>query len=174
MKSEILSRVLRVYEGSDGEATRKLYGQLEQLGAVGVIAVNLFRAQKCSARAKVYRGGVPGKGSYRTMAYERKQWSLDNLAKTLTEHAQACGITWGWGEDPQQEFHRYVLFVELPNGQVSFHTGQRGIGPDAPNPWDGVRGASPQRVCTFVARVLDGTARPAPISSIGEQPCPQI
>jgi len=151
--SETLIDIVRIYEGSDGDATKALYARLEQLGAVGVVALNLFRANKCSARAKVYRGGN-SKGRYRDMAYDRKQYSIDNLCKVLTEHAGSLGIVWGWGHDPAQEFHDAVLYVEIPTGQVSFHTKPRGEGPDYPNQWDGVRGASPGRVCRWIARLL--------------------
>lgn len=146
-----LAEIMSIYLGSDGEATKALYARLEALGPAGAIAVNLFRAQKNSARAKVYRGR-----GYRGMAYERKQWALDNLAKILSEHAAACGLLWGWGVDEHQPYHRHVLYVELRNGQVSFHTDRRGEGPDAPREWDGARDASPQRICGFVAQLLEG------------------
>jgi hypothetical protein len=151
--------LLRIYEGSDGEATRGLYSRLEALGPIGEIAVNLFRAQKCSSRAKVYRGGIRGQGSYRRMAYDRKQWSIENLCRVLTEHAEGVGIQWGWREDPAEAVHRYVLFVELPPGQVSFHTAPRGSGPDYPKEWDGMRGLAPTRICLWISQILAG-ARP--------------
>jgi hypothetical protein len=69
---------LEIYAGSDGEATKRLYAELEALGLVGVIAMNLFRACKASARAKVYRGG-----GYRGMAYDKKQWSIGQLVEAL-------------------------------------------------------------------------------------------
>jgi hypothetical protein len=151
-----LAHVFAVYMGSDGGATKALYERLEKLGPAGLIAVNLFRAQKNSERAKSYSGGIRGRGSYRGMAYDRKEWAMGNLTTALATHAAALSITWGWGIDENQEFHRHVLYVELPNGQVSFHTAERGEGPDAPRDWDGVRNASPQRVCRFAADVLDG------------------
>lgn len=149
------TRVRIVYMGSDGDATKALYDELEKLGPMGIVAINLFRAQKNSERAKKYRGGIRGQGSFKDMAYARKQWAMENLARTLTQHAQGCGITWGWGVDEKQEFHRQVLYVDLPPGQVSFHTERRGLGPDYPGKWDGVRDASPTRVCNFVASVLE-------------------
>src|ERR1051326_7628212 len=112
---------LEIYNGSDGAATKALYARLELLGPVGLVALNLFRAQKCSERAKVYRGGVPGRGSFKAMAYERKQWSMGNLCKVLQEHAQGLQLRWGWKEDPGQEYYPWVLYVDLPSGQVSFH-----------------------------------------------------
>jgi hypothetical protein len=153
------SSLLRIYEGSDGEATRGLYARLQAFGPVGEIATNLFRAQKCSSRAKVYRGGVPGRGSYRAMAYDRKHWSIENLCRVLGEHGKAAGIPWGWREDPEKSVHRFVLFVELPTGQVSFHAALRGFGPNYPKEWDGMRGQAPTRICLWISQILAG-ARP--------------
>lgn len=154
MTALTLLDVLRIYDGSDGDATKALYAQLEARGPVGVVAVNLFRAQKASARAKVYRGGVPGKGSYRGMAYERKQWSLTNLGAVLGQHAAALGIRYGWQLDAETAGFPWVLYVDLPSGQVSFHAPGRGVGPDYPDAWDGVRDASAGRICVWIATVL--------------------
>jgi len=145
---------MAVFEGSDGDATRALFDQLEKLGPAGVVALNLFRACKNSARAKVYRGGQRGRGSYRSMAYDRKAWAIDNLADVLGKHAAALGIAWGWGLDPNQEFHRHVLYVDAPTGQVSFHTAPRGAGPDYVGGWDGARGTGAQRICGWIAQLL--------------------
>jgi len=128
-----------VYEGSDGELTKRYYAELEKRGHSGLLALNLFRAQKCSARAKVYRGGMRGKGSYKSMAYDRKQWSLENLCEILGQHAEALRVRWGWKKDPAVLFGEqasYVLYVDLPQGQVSFHAPGRGKGPDYPGDWD--------------------------------------
>ncbi len=144
-----------IYHGSDGEATKLLYSQLSALGPLGVVAMNLFRACKCSERAKVYRGGIRGQGSYRRMAYDRKQWSIGNLCTTLAEHAAGLGIVWGWKEDPATINYPWVLYLDLPTGQVSFHSQFRGTGPNYPCDWDGQRGASPQRVIDFCRRLWD-------------------
>ena len=138
-----------IFEGSDGEATRALYARLEAFGPVGIVAMNLFRAQKCSSRAKVYRAG-----RFRRDAYERKTWSLTNLAQVLEAHGAELGLRWGWKVDPQQERHCWVLYVDLPQGQVSFHMGARGKGPDYDGDWDGSH-KSPGRVVTFVSKVLN-------------------
>lgn len=154
--AEILHEVLRVYTGSDGDATRALYARLEQLGPAGEIALNLFRAQKNSERAKVYRGGARGQGSYRGMAYDRKQWAMNNLVGILGAHAEACGIRWGWADDPEQEYHRAILYVDLPTGQqVSFHAAARGAGPDYPGKWDEASGTAPTRICGWCAKLLE-------------------
>lgn len=141
-----------IYDGSDGEATKRFYALLEQRGPVGQVAVALFRAQKCSARAKVYRGGVRGHGSYRSMAYDRKSWSMSELCKILEKHQ--LGIVWGWKEDPAADFNRWVLYVDLPGiGQVSFHSPNRMSGPDYPRDWDRQH-ASAERVIQFASAVL--------------------
>jgi hypothetical protein len=149
-----LTDIVRIYEGSDGEATRALYERLAQLGPRGEVALNLFRAHKNSARAKVYRGGIRGQGSYRRMAYDRKQWAMGNLVKILSEHAAACGISWGWGTDEVQEFHRAVLYVDIPTGQVSFHTAHRGAGADYAGKWDGSRYEAAGRICRWIAELF--------------------
>lgn len=146
-----LAEVVRVYAGSDGDATKALYARLAPLGAAGDVATNLLRACKSSERAKVYRGR-----RYRGAAYDRKQWSIENLCQALGAHGGPLGIAWGWDEDQAAPVYRHVLYVELPTGQVSFHSPARGDGPDYQKPWDGVRGQSSDRIIRFVARLLDG------------------
>lgn len=155
---EVLAEIARVYAGSDGDATKALYARLEQLGPRGVVALNLFRAQKNSERAKVYRGG-----GYRGAAYDRKQWAMDNLCTVLGAEAEALNIRWGWGRDEKAVNFENVLYVYLPEGigQVSFHTHQRGAGPDFAGDWDGAKGKSPERILRFCAWVLQGEARAA-------------
>lgn len=149
-----LGDVTRIYEGSDGAATLRLFAQLEALGPAGVVALNLFRAQKASSRAKVYRGGLPGRGSYRGMAYDRKQWALGNLASVLETHGSALRMTWGWKEDPEQSVHQWVLYADLPTGQVSFHSAGRGLGPEYAGEWDGVRDVAAARILAWIACLL--------------------
>src|SRR3546814_12169543 len=90
--------VQAVHVGSNGDDTKGLYGRLSDLGPAGEVALNLFRAQKASSRAKVYRGR-----RYKGAAYDRKQWAIGNLTDILTLHAKAPGIVWGWGIDQQPE-----------------------------------------------------------------------
>ena len=157
-----LIEIYRVFQGSDGAATTLLYERLESHhGSIGLIAVNLFRAQKGSSRAKVYRGG-DGRGSFRGKAYDRKQWAMDNLCRLLESHSELAGIArWGWGEDPQQRFHRHVLYIDLPTGQVSFHTESRGPGPAYPGQWDGARDVAADRILRWTAALLDPPPAPA-------------
>lgn len=141
-----------IYEDSNGKATQELYQNLTDKGVAGVVAVNLFRAQKCSARAKEYR-----RGSHKREAYDRKNWSMQNLANVLDAHANELQIKWGWKLDPEQPKHCWVLYVDLPTGQVSFHAEQRGKGPDYVGDWDKSL-ASVSRVLKYVASVLAGEA----------------
>lgn len=145
-----LHQLVRVYEGSDGDATTALYRDLETRGPVGHLAVNLFRACKTSARAKLYRGGNQ-RGSYRRQSYDTKQWALGNLVKILTARAEALGVRWGWQRDPKAVQYVWVLYVELPTGQVSFHTDIRGLGPEYPREWDGVVDATPERILRWAS-----------------------
>ena len=95
--------VHEIYIGSDGDATKALYERLATLGPAGVVALNLFRAVKCSTRAKKYSRRFKGE------AYDRKNWSLANLCQELAKSADALGIVWGWKIDPEQDFHNAKL-----------------------------------------------------------------
>jgi hypothetical protein len=144
----------RVYRGSDGAATRRLYAALEKRGPIGIVALNLFRAQKCSKRAKKY-GPYSGKGemSYRDLSYERKGFSLKQLTEVLQTHGATLGITFGWGRDDNQPFNKWVLYIDLTVGQVSFHSPERFDGPDYSGGWDGLR-MSEERIIEFCQGVL--------------------
>jgi hypothetical protein len=153
---------LEVYKGSDGELTKRYYALLALSGTIGSIAMNLFRAQKCSARAKVYRGGVRGRGSYKAMSYDKKGWSIEQLCKVLVMHPEV-GLRFGWKEDPKLKALQgpenpnppvWVLYVDLPEGQVSFHSPTRYAGPDYPADWDQVKDASIMRILTFCNRIV--------------------
>lgn len=148
--------VMATYRGSDGDATRALYARLEQFAPRGTVAVNLLRAAKASERAKVYRGGERGRGSYRGMAYGKKDWALGELCRALTAGPDVVP-SWGWAADPATIGFEQVLYIDLPGaGQVSFHTSYRKDGPDYAGRWDGVRHAAARRICLWAAAVLDG------------------
>lgn len=149
MDADTLAYVLNVFQGSDGEATKELFGKLDALGEIGRIAVNLFRAQKNSERAKLYRTR-----SSSSKAYETKQWAMDNLTAVLLREAEKFEICWGWETDSNQAFHNSVLYIDLPTGQVSFHTAQRGAGPDYSGMWDGKKGMCAARICIWCAQLL--------------------
>ena len=150
-------QVQAVYFGSDGAATRQLLRRLEKAGTLGSIAAQLFRAQKTSRRAKAYRGGIRhGSGmvtSFKDLSYEKKDQAICGLCSLL--QTDPCGLTWGWKIDPSQPFAKNVVYVDLPNGQCSFHLPDRYAGPDYLGEWDG-KGASEERIIEFCERVLAG------------------
>lgn len=152
------ANVLGIYVGSDGDATKALYADLEQLGPAGVVAINLFRACKASERAKVYRSGARGRGSYRAMAYDKKQWSMEQLCRALAAWTKNP-VLWGWGIDRRLKGrgapHYHVLYVDLPTGQVSFHTADRCSGPDYAGEWDGTVKQSPARICRWIDHLFN-------------------
>jgi hypothetical protein len=132
----------QIFKQSNGAVTKAYYSDLEKLGPVGVVALNLFRAQKCSTRAKKYRGGIKGLGSYRDMAYDRKQYSMQNLCEVLGQHGASLGIVFGWKIDPREHSrNKWVLYVDIPTGQASFHCEKRFAGPDYQKEWDGGHGS---------------------------------
>lgn len=161
-------RVEAVYNGSDGKITGQLYVELSMLGPMGELAVNLFRANKNSVRAKRYRGR-----SAKGAAYDTKQWAIEKIETILGKHAEALGIVWGWKEDARQARHNWVMYIELPTGQVSFHAGSRGDGPDFSGEWCG-EFASADRIIALAAHAIDGTTPahigPPPLPYVDEHP----
>lgn len=144
-------RAYSVYHGSNGAATRGYLKSLEKQGQYGKIAAALFRAQKSSTRAKMYRGG-----KYTGMAYERKNEVIKQLCNLLNE--DSCGLIWGWGYDENATMFYDVLYVELPQGQVSFHSEDRYVGPEYEDEWDGIE-ASEDRIILFCGSLETLTER---------------
>lgn len=146
-----------VFKGSDGEVTKEYYKQLiNRQKNLGQLAVGLFRALKCSSRAKEYR-----KRRWTNEAYDRKRWSIGEIVKILSAHPNLFaqyGIDWGWKEDPNTVFEDHASFVfycDLPEGQVSFHCRERGEGKDYSKEWDGARGMSYVRIINFCDKVFN-------------------
>jgi len=149
---------IEVYATSNGEITKRYYAELIKMGAIGEVAMNLFRAQKCSSRAKSYR-----KRSWKDEAYGRKTWSIGCLCECLLKHNSELKFNFGWKEDSAVLFDNdrssFVFYLDLPSiGQISFHCRERGKGPDYSGEWDGMRGESEKRVIKFCNSVFDGSA----------------
>jgi hypothetical protein len=161
--SDTLADLVRVYEGSDGQATMALYQRLDQFGPAGTLAVNLFRAHKTSGRAKVYSR------RYRGAAYDRKQWSIGNLVDVLGQHAGSLGIVRGWGVDAATIGYPHVLYIDMPTGQISFHSPVRGPGADYAGEWDGAVGVGADRILRWIARLLDQKS-----AATGDEKLPQL
>jgi hypothetical protein len=141
-----------VWSQSNGNVTSDFYAKLSAKGPIGEIAVNLFRANKSSARAKHYHGG-DGTGSFRGKAYDRKQESIAAVCTVLSKHAAKLGIKWGWQKDETTPGFEWVIYIDLPQGQVSFHGPARGSGPMYLTGWDGKR-LSTERICAFCDAVM--------------------
>src|SRR5579883_3407579 len=122
------TRAREIFWTSDAQKTKAYYAALAKRGIAGDIAVNLMRAQKYSTRAKRYRGGIRGVGSFRNLAYTAKNNAMLSLCKVLDRHAAKLKISFGWKGDPDVLFGgrpSWVLYVDLPQGQVSFHAPER-------------------------------------------------
>lgn len=144
---------LSVFTQNDGEVTKRYYAELGAIGPLGQIAVALFRAQKRSAAAKRYR-----RGAHRGSAYDVKAWSMAEICRLLAAHPET-GITYGWKQDAATRFGpdaSWVLYCDLPQGQVSFHSPTRLDGPDYEGDWCGMH-VSAERIIQF----CDSVAREA-------------
>lgn len=154
--NSVLLPVRDIYFASNGAATLQLLNALRDIIPYGCIAAELLRLQKASSRAKDYRGGIERSdgnyNSYRHLAYQAKAEALTILHNELNRNS--FGLCWGWGIDPAQKQNPNVLFVDLPNGQVSFHSPQRMSGPDYELPWYGQE-SSEDRIISFCQKVLD-------------------
>lgn len=144
-----------VYRTSNGALTTRFYRLLKQRGPWGEIAAALFKAQKASKRAKKYGpyAGVNG-SSFRDLSYGRKGQALKELCDLLEKNFAGADLHWGWKKDGANQLPPWVFYVELPQGQVSFHSHDRFSGPDYKGQWDGMRGASEERVIDFCDSIM--------------------
>jgi len=100
---------------------------------------------------------------FQVSRYQKKQWSIENLADVLLRHSVNLRIPWGWLRDPEQPVHCWVIYIDLP-GQVSFHCETRGKGPDYPLAWDGER-LSTERICEYCDAVMSLPAKAPELKS---------
>ena len=142
-----------VMNQNDGDVTKSYYATMNTKGFPGQLAVALFRAQKRSMAAKRYRDRKFTRG-----AYDVKNWSLGEVCRILGMmnylKEGMLGIPWGWKRDPKTPGYEWVLYVELPTGQCSFHSADRLSGPDFNGKWDG-QGMSAPRICAFCDSVWE-------------------
>ena len=155
-------KAIEVFNQHNGDVTKAYYTELEALGPVGHIAVCLFRAQKRSSRAKDYT-----RGKYRRAAYDVKAWSMSELCAALSNPGLPI-TSWGWKQDATVVFGEepsWVLYVDLPTGQCSFHSPTRMADPDYPGEWDGT-GKSAERIIAFCDQV-QSAATPLTPAKVG-------
>lgn len=121
-----------IFNQQNGDVTKAYYAKLNGMGLAGQLAVALFRAQKRSTAAKKYRGR-----RFTRDAYEVKNWSLSEICRIAgCMSAFESSPVWGWKRDPATPGYEWVLYVELPTGQCSFHSPDRLNGPDFTGDWD--------------------------------------
>lgn len=136
-----------VMDRRDSEQTMDFVTALSMRGSEGALAVSLFQDQYASMKAKTYR-----RRSHTSSTYDRKNVALDRLGHW-------CGIIledgqWGWKRDKNMPSFPWVLYVEIPTGQASFHTKERRTGPRYRKEWDGER-TSRERICRWCDQVMN-------------------
>lgn len=149
--------VWRIYNGSDGSRTRKLYSTLKKFGVYGELAALCLAAQKTSDRAKEYRG------DYKGMSYDKKGEKLRAICDLLESLGDT--LNWGWGTD-HTAYCEHVLYIDLPTGQVSWHSPGKYSDKIYNDEWDGTP-YSRQRVVEFARNVLRGCGVPYDSANIG-------
>ena len=90
--------------------------------------------------------------SYRDLSYQRKDKKIQELAQFL-ENNKGLVARWGWGKDLESEGPKNILYVDLREGQVSFHSWKRYSGDNYPGKWDR-QGISEHRILAFCDRLL--------------------
>jgi hypothetical protein len=116
-----------IFDQRNGDVTKAYYAEMGAKGFNGLLAVALFRAQKRSTAAKRYSR------RFRSDTYDVKNWSIEQACSVLLSHN--FGFAWGWARDLSTPGFTWVLYVDLPTGQCSFHARQRGNGPDYAGKW---------------------------------------
>lgn len=150
----------QVFNQNDGDVTKAYYARLNSMGPMGQLAVALFRAQKRSTAAKKYRGR-----GYRQDAYAVKNWSLSEICRIMVLAGHP--FPWGWQRDPYTPGFEWVLYVDLPTGQCSFHSADRLQGPDYAGKWDGLK-LSKEHILAFCDQVAtqENTGIPAEVCGL--------
>jgi len=114
-----------IFKARDSKATMEFCTELATRGIDGAVAVSLYQVQYSSSRAKKYRRDG------RQSSYARKNQVLSRVPHWL----KASSIPFGWGHDRSTIAYPWVLYVDLPTGQCSFHNQSRGPGPDYLGKW---------------------------------------
>jgi hypothetical protein len=125
---------IEAFNAKDGGVTVGYQNELISRGKAGQLAFGLFRAQKRSTRAKVYRG------KFRGNSYDGKNEALkfvDSLLLLSGSSLDSAVSDWGWKRDHRQAMHDQVLYVDLKDfGQCSFHSAQAMSGRHYRGNWD--------------------------------------
>lgn len=143
-----------IFYQQNGDVTKAYYKTMSEKGYHGLLAVALFRAQKRSTAAKRYK-----RGRFARDTYDVKNWSLDQACMVLSSHE--FGFPWGGARDVHTPGYPHVLYVDLPTGQCSFHSPERGKGPDYHGKWRPGAG-SESNILEFCDSVWEPDYRPTP------------
>ncbi len=145
-----------VFDQNNGDVTKAYYKTMDAKGLEGQLCTALFRAQKRSTAAKKYRGG-----KFRHAAYDVKNWSLSEICRILgAMSAFEMAESWGWSYDKNTPGFNWVLYVDLPNGQCSFHSKDRLSGPDYRGKWAPGKG-SEKTILDYCDSVYDPSYKPS-------------
>jgi hypothetical protein len=146
-----------VFDQKNGDVTKAYYAEMNKKGLLGQLAVALFRAQKRSTAAKKYR-----KGSWKRDAYDVTNWSLSEICRVLNVmQAFEMFFSWGWKKDLNTPGYEWVLYVETPKGQASFHSSERLNGPDFNGEWKPIP-CSEESILDFCDSIWDGKIEDIP------------
>ncbi|NQU22115.1 MAG: hypothetical protein HQ567_12585 [Candidatus Nealsonbacteria bacterium] len=152
-------------KGAETRKKNRILGQTPY----GQLLLTLESAQQASGTAKSraanglrYRDYKRLDGSeYSRANYHRSRCARDNdyRAKAATlrqacELAQQAEIPFGWQPDPANSQVPWVVYFDLPTGQVSFHARSRGEGPEYEGQWDEVEDGSADRIQAAIREVL--------------------
>jgi len=150
--------------------TRKM-NQAAMADHYAALLRNLREAFKYSERAKQRPANGMTYREYRMMScskYTRQNYQASRLARendyeekansleAAAEAALQCGIAAGWHENDDRESPiPYILYFDLPVGQVSFHSKAKCGLPEYSGEWDRVRDVSGQRIERAIDEFLD-------------------
>lgn len=94
-------------------------------------------------------------------AYREKNRCLSEATNLCLQHS--C-LAFGWGKD---EAGGWVVYFDLPGGQASFHSPERGDGPDYPFEWDGLANITAARIEEAIAcHVSNGFVPPVSAAAV--------
>ena len=141
-------KTLDVMSKRDRDVTMDHCFALCKKGVRGALAVTLFQAFYSSKKAKSYRR------RFKSETYSRKSQALMRVNHWCDRLSINTVEGYGWKRDNSTPGFEWVYYVDLSGiGQVSFHSADRGEGPDYDGEWDRVR-ASGERVSAFCDQIL--------------------
>lgn len=135
-----------------------MLNQLRLHGRVGMIGAALLNCQKESSNAKKHLKGHAGAIQSRRLSRERYQQKHQAMAALQVHLKEYQTFNWGWAPDPNPSKSSavHVLYVDLPTGQVGFHSTQM-LGRNAKvytGQWDG-QNKNMERIFKFCEDILN-------------------